>query len=250
MDKSRRELLLQQFEKVTELPLMVLAVAIVPLLVIPLAVKLSQTLETAFVAVDWTIWAVFAVELSVRTYLVERRLQYLLRHWYDVLIVVLPFLRPLRVLRSTRALRLARVAPFALRATTNARDLIQARGLHYVLMLGLLAVFASASAMYLVERNNGGNIDDYGTALWWAISTMTTVGYGDVYPVSAEGRGIAVFLMLVGITFFSWITANIAAFLVEFGGDAKSRVTMTDLMLKLEAVEAELRALREAREAF
>jgi voltage-gated potassium channel len=97
------------------------------------------------------------------------------------------------------------------------------------------------------ESGSGGEIDDYGTALWWAMATVTTVGYGDTVPTTPEGRGVAVLLMLVGIAFFSWVTANIAAFLVEFGGGDVHGVTTQDLMAKLEDLGREVRALREER---
>jgi voltage-gated potassium channel len=246
MDKERRAELLDRFVKATELPLLVLALAIIPLLLIPFVTEVSDTMAATFLVLDWTIWGVFAVELGIRTYLSESRVNYLVRHWYDVLIVVLPFLRPLRVLRSARALRLARIAPFLARSAMNFRDLLEGRGLQYVLLLAVLAVFGAAGLTYLVEGDQGGTINDYGTALWWAVSTVTTVGYGDTFPVTAEGKGVAVFLMLVGIALFSWLTANIAAFLVEFWGKQGRTVTMADLMDKLDALEAEVRALRRA----
>ena len=249
MDKERRSQLLEKFEQATELPLLLLAVAMIPLLVLPIATDLSAAADTTLLSVDWTIWAIFALELSVRTYLADRRINYLARHWYDVLIVALPFLRPLRIVRSGRALRLLRLGrgfSFFARATSDIREFLRRRGLQYVLLLGVAAIFASAGAMYLLERDSGGAIDDYGTALWWAMSTVTTVGYGDTVPISAEGKGIAVFLMLVGISFFGWITANIAAFLVEFGGKEGRTVTTADLMEKLEALESEIRLLRES----
>jgi voltage-gated potassium channel len=244
MDKERRAELLDRFERATELPLLVLALAIIPLLVIPLAVDVSDTMSATFLVLDWSVWAVFALDLSIRTYLSERRASYLLRHWYDVLIVGLPFLRPLRVLRSARALRLARLGPILARSAVNLRELLQGRGLQYVLLLGVLAVFGAAGLTYLMERDQGGTINDYGTALWWAASTVTTVGYGDAFPVTPEGKGVAVFLMLVGIALFSWLTANIAAFLVEFGGEKGRTVTLGDIMDKLESLEVEVRALR------
>lgn len=248
MKRERRPHALERFERLSELPLLVLALAMVPLLVIPFFVRLSNAAEDVVLALDWTIWGVFALDLSVRTYLADRRVTYLIRHWYDVLIVVLPFLRPLRVLRSARVLRLfrlARVLPFAVRAGVAARTMLRRRGLQYVLATGLAVVFVSAGLVYLLEREEGGNISDYGTALWWAVTTITTVGYGDTFPTSAEGRGVAMFLMLVGISFFSWVTANISAFLLEHGGSPAGPVTMDDLMAKLEALEAELRALRQ-----
>ena len=76
-------------------------------------------------------------------------------------------------------------------------------------------VLGSAAAAYALEDGAGGTIDSLGDALWWAITTVTTVGYGDMFPVTPAGRGIAAFLMLSGIALFGVLTANIAAFFVE-----------------------------------
>lgn len=253
VQRTRREELLHRFEDLTEWPLLLLALAMIPLLVVPLVADVSDATNTAIETSLWIIWAVFLVELSVRTYLAERRVEYLARHWYDVLIVAVPFLRPLRIIRSARAIRLVRlvrVAPVAVRAWASAHAILRHRGLQYVLLFGVIVILASAGVVMLFERDQGP-IDDYGTALWWAITTMTTVGYGDVVPVTPEGKGVAVVLMLVGIAFFSWVTANVAAFLVEFGGgdDEEHRgVTTNDLMLKLESLENEIRQLRAERD--
>jgi len=243
--KAGRTEFLARYERATELPMAFLALAIIPLLIITFAVELSTEAEAAVWTIDWIIWSIFALDLGIRTYLAERRLNYLLHHWYDVLIVALPFLRPLRVLRSVRVLRVARLAPFIVKATANTADLFRNRGIQWVVGAGVLAVFATAGVTYLLERNaEGGTIDDPGTALWWAVSTVTTVGYGDTFPVTPEGRGIAVFLMLLGVAFFAWVTASVAAFLVEFSGKGDRTVTMADLMAKLDSLEAEVRALR------
>jgi voltage-gated potassium channel len=245
--RERRAEMLRRFEEVSEWPLLILALAMVPLLLVPVFTNISGDTDTALESSLWVIWAVFAVELSIRTFLSERRLAYLGRHWYDVLIVAVPFLRPLRIARSARALRLlrlSRVTPFVARAFAGAQAILRKRGLQFVVLAGIAIVFASAGLMLAFEKSGDGSIDDYGTALWWAMSTVTTVGYGDVFPRTSEGRGIAVFLMLVGIAFFSWVTANIAAFLVEFGGGPEEGVTTHDLMAKLESMEEELRQLR------
>jgi voltage-gated potassium channel len=101
---------------------------------------------------------------------------------------------------------------------------------------------AAALADYF-ERGAGGSIKDFPTALWWAVTTITTVGYGDTYPVTAEGRGVGVLLMLVGITVFGLLTANVAAFFVG-ANQAEEPVTLRDLMAKLDAMQAQIEELR------
>ncbi len=113
-----------------------------------------------------------------------------------------------------------------------------------MLLLGLAIIFSCATIVWSLERDSGGTIDDYGTALWWAFSTVTTVGYGDATPVTTEGRAVAIFLMLVGISFFGWITANVAAFLVEFGGgEEEEEITLRDVMNRLDSLEKQIHAL-------
>ena len=248
--RTRREEMLHRYEEVTEWPLLILALLMIPLLLAPIATDVSGGANSAIETTLWIIWGIFAVDLVIRTYLAERRINYLVRHWYDVLIVVIPFLRPLRIARSARAvrlLRLGRVLPFGVRIWTDTSHILRHRSLHMVLLSGVFAVFASAGIVLAFEQNGNGTIDDYGTALWWAMTTVTTVGYGDTFPTTPEGKGVAVVLMLIGISFFSWVTANIAAFLVEFGGGEKDGVTTQDLMAKLQEMDAEIKALRAER---
>jgi voltage-gated potassium channel len=242
---SRRARTLQRYEKITEWPLLFLALLIVPLILVPLFADMSASTNNAVQGIFWVSWGIFAVDLIIRTYLAERRVEYLVRHWYDVLIVLVPFLRPLRGVRALRVLRLVVVIPFLARAWASTGRILSRRGLQYVLVGGMVAVFACAGLVLLFERDGNGTIDDYGTALWWAMTTVTTVGYGDTFPTTPEGKGVAVFLMLIGISFFSWVTANIAAFLVEFGGGGDDEgVTTRDIMTKLESLEEEIRQLR------
>ncbi len=248
--RERRAQLLQRFEEATEWPLLFLALLMIPLLGVPLAFDVDSDTDLAIEGVSYIIWGVFAAELSIRTFLSEKRIRYLIRHWYDVLIVVVPFLRPLRIARSARAarlLKLGRLMPFVARIWTSTQSLMRHRGLQWIVLAGGAVVFAGAGGVLVFENEAGGGLDDYGTALWWAMATVTTVGYGDSVPVTPEGRGVAVLLMLVGIAFFTWVTANIAAFLVEFGGGEVQGVTTHDLMAKLEEMEAEIKALRAER---
>lgn len=216
------------------------------MLVVPLVVDVSSSVDSAIEYAFFAIWAVFAIELGVRTYFAERRLRYLARHWLDVLVVALPILRPLRIARSARSLRvlrLSRVAPFFAKAWKSIVTILRRRGLQYVLLTFIVIIVASAGVVLLLERERGV-IDDYGTALWWAIGAATAAGSGDAVPETREGRGVAVFLGFVGLAFGAWFTANIAAFLVEHGSDEGEGVTLSEVMQKLEDVEAEVRQLR------
>jgi voltage-gated potassium channel len=234
---------LDSYEKYADPPLLFLALAIVPLIVVPLTLDLSPAVEDSLFAVDWLIWGVFAADLGVRTYLAPDRRQYLTSHWYDVLVVAIPFLRPLRVLRSVRLIRLARLtwaASLVTKIGATALRVGRRNGLGVVLGVSLVLLFVAAALVFAFERNGDGSIDNFGTALWWAVTTITTVGYGDTFPVTNEGRVIAVFLMILGITLFGFLTANVAAFLVSQGEGA----SLEDIDRKLDSLEREVQLLR------
>lgn len=242
-DVQARARALEEYERVTELPLLLLAVAMIPLILLPLTVSLSSAVDNALLTTDWTIWGIFGADLVLRTYLSERRVNYLVTHWFDVLIVAVPFLRPLRIARSARAFRLlraSRLLGFAARAVDASREIGRRNGLAFVIVIAICLIFLSALIVFAFERSSEGSIDNYGTALWWAVTTITTVGYGDAVPVTPEGRGIAVFLMIVGISLFGFLTANIAAFLVE----QESETSLDDVMAKLESIERQMELLR------
>jgi voltage-gated potassium channel len=199
----------------------------------------SGAVEDVMTALEWFIWVAFAGELITKTYLAPRRATYLWHHWFDVVIVALPFLRPLRVVRSARALRLLRLTRLVAAVSAafhSARSILDAHGLKYVLLMGGLVILGAAGLVTILERGSGGTITDFDDALWWAATTVTTVGYGDRFPVTQEGRAVAVVLMLVGITLFSLLTANIAAFLVE----TKEGATLEDVIEQLHRIEARL----------
>lgn len=211
-----------RFSRVVEVPLIVLALAMIPVLLIPVLVHLTSGVQGAFDALDWTIWAIFSAEYAVKLWLAPERARYVHTHVPD-LVVVVPVLRPLRVLRFARFARLTRFGRLGAFAAARLRDAgaaLARRGLHYSLVVALVIVVAAAGAEAVFEAHaKDGNIHGFGNALWWAVVTVTTVGYGDRYPVTAAGRGVAVLLMLTGIAVVGVVTANIAAYLVETSKD-------------------------------
>ena len=236
MDLERRTRLYKRVERATEVPMLVLAVAMVPLLLLPYLVDLSSTLQAVFLAGNWVVWGTFAVELVVKTYLAPSRRHYLISHWYDVLIVALPFLRPLRLLRLIAVLS---------RLGFTWKSVLGRRGLGYVLCLGVLSMFGIAGLVMLFEQQDGSaSVTTFPTALWWAAATVTTVGYGDIAPITAAGRGLGVILMVVGIGIFGIFTANVAAFFVEADEERLASQDRAVLLSEVRSLRDEVVELR------
>jgi voltage-gated potassium channel len=101
----------------------------------------------------------------------------------------------------------------------------------------------AAGSVYLAERGGEGPIQSFGDSLWWAMATITTVGYGDVYPKTPAGRGVAVVLMLLGISLFSILTARIASFFVAPEESDHPHEELDAIRARLERIEAHLSEL-------
>jgi voltage-gated potassium channel len=241
---------LERFERQTAWPMLALALAIVPLLVIPLVVDLNPATETVFFACDWFIWAAFAVEYGVRLYLAPAKGLFIRTNIIDLVVVIVPFLRPLRLVRSTRLLRLlraGRAGAFLLRGIDAVQDVITRHKLHYTLLVaGSVTVGAGIVVAELEHGVLGAKITSVPDGLWWAITTVTTVGYGDEYPVTAAGRAFAAILMLVGVGLFGLLAASLASFMIERGRHDEARaddIGLEDIALRLEQIERKLEEL-------
>lgn len=229
--------------------MLILALLMLPMLLLPEFTNLPEGLEETLVLGDWLIWGAFGLELVVKTYLAPQRKKYLVEHWYDVVIVAVPFLRPLRVMRSARVLRLARsmrLLSIGTRLLQEARVLVVSHGLHYAALIGSIVFFSLAGLALAFERRaDGSNIQNFGDALWWGITTITTVGYGDRFPVTTEGKFISVFIMLLGISLFSLVTASVAAMFVKPSAQ-KQEATLEDVLQRLEEMEARLMSVQQS----
>jgi voltage-gated potassium channel len=164
---------------------------------------------------NWIIWIGFAAELAFVLTVATRRSAALRAHWLDALIVVLtiPFVPAvLASLRLLRLLRLARLAALGARAISAERRLTTRKNFRFIALFTAVVV---AVAGFAIAYADAEQVDGPGDGMWWAITTVTTVGYGDIYPETPAGRVIAAGLMLVGIGFLSLLTAAIAARFVE-----------------------------------
>jgi voltage-gated potassium channel len=202
-----------QFERLVEWPMAMLALAIVPTLIIEERAA-SETVRNAASAANWVIWLAFVAELVTKLSLAPDKIACLRRSWLELTLIIVapPFavtdsLQSARLLRVLRLFRAGILAGVTLRSL---RELLGHRGFVYVLFVGIIAVSLGASGIYLLER--GLTVNTLGDAYWWAIVTVTTVGYGDVSPKTGEGRLIAAVLMLVGIGIIGVFTATLALF--------------------------------------
>ena len=161
--------------------------------------------------IQWVCWLAFAVDLIFGIWKSKNKKEYLKRHPLELAAVLLPFLRPLRLMRviSFGSLALQKVAI--------------GRQLGITVKVAVSAVFISyiaAIQITISERTvEGSNIKTFSDGLWWAVTTVTTVGYGDRYPTTTEGRFLAVLLMINGISLVGVITASVAAWFVKLSQD-------------------------------
>jgi voltage-gated potassium channel len=206
--------------------------------------------------VNWFVWSAFAAEVGLHALVAKGVRPFVRRSWFNLLIVLLspPFLVPewlqgvrgVRALRILRLLRLIRAGAVATIGLRSARRVVGSHGFPYVLLVAAAATGLGAAGIYAVERETVRSPAD---ALWWAVVTVTTVGYGDVAPVTGEGRVIGMVLMCVGVAVISIFTANVASFLV--GEDKNEDLAifehrLTCVEARLHEVLVELR--RERRE--
>lgn len=150
------------------------------------------------------------LDYLTRVWVARDRRSYFLKHIPDLLIVALPALRPMRLLRLGVLFRVL---------NRKAAAALQGRVPLYVTVSAETLVFCAALAVLDAERSAPvpahPNITSFGNAVWWAITTVTTVGYGDHFPATVEGRFVAAGLMIGGVALIGVVTASFAAWFID-----------------------------------
>jgi len=231
-NETRRE----TWEQRTEWPLAVVAVLFLVMYTEQVLGR-PQGLEARVLwLASWLAWSLFVVDYLVRLGLAANRRQWFVNHIFDLLVVALPLMRPLRLLRLV-------VLVGALQKAIG--DAVRGRILIFTISGVVLLIYVASLAILQTERDEpGAKITSFGKAVWWAINEVTTIGSNDLYPLTVTGRVVAVLLMIGGITLIGVVTASLASWIVQRVADA-DRAYQTATAAQIDELRDEIRMLTE-----
>ncbi|MEU0215911.1 ion channel [Streptomyces sp. NPDC006265] len=196
---------------------------------------LPPTWRDAAESVTFAIWALLAVEFVLRFAVAGSRWTFIKARLFDLATLVLPPLRPLR---------LVTIVFMVVRRNASTLGRIRLRLGTYVAACTALLLFLSSLTILDVERRSpDASITTFGDALWWSVTTVTTVGYGDLYPTTTEGRLIAIALMVGGIALAGLVTATLASWFMDRFSEL--RATEAQTSSEISALTEEVRRLRD-----
>jgi len=199
---------LQQWQKKTAVPSLVLSLLFTLTFVVPIYwYPVSSGTKTICTVINYGTWVLFAADYAFQIYLAPDNAKYLKSHIFELLLVILPFFRPLRALRA--------IAFTAQASIRSKKALIKSIP---IVMTGatVLMIIIMGAAILDIERNaTGANIKTPMDALWWGLVTVTTIGYGDKFPVTTQGRLVAGILIIFGIALISTLTGAFAAWVLD-----------------------------------
>jgi voltage-gated potassium channel len=239
----------QRYRALAEWPLMATALVFLAAYAWQVIGRIEGTGADWLEGAMWVTWCVFVLDYAANLWLAENRRQWFVRNLHELVIVALPFFRPLRLLRLVTLLSV-------LHRTVG--ETLRGRVVTYVAASAALLVFVGALAVLDVEQGApDAKITTFGDALWWATATITTVGYGDMYPVTPIGRLVATALMMSGIAVLGVVTASIASWLVQRVEDTAEtvaeaveepvRAEVAELVSEIALLRREIAELRERR---
>ena len=218
---------LQSWQNKTDGLLVVIAVGSLPLLLLEtISDRLPEGDRNFIVIVNLVVFIAFAIDYIVKLVLTDSKPTYIRTQWLSLFIVIsqllalLPALGIFGVLRGVRAIRvlgvIARIFGIGAATKSSGKEFFKKRAASVAFGVAGLTLITSAVAFTIAEDvGDGRRINSFFDALWWSAATITTVGYGDIYPVTTAGRIIAVFTMVVGISTLAVVTARIAKFLIS-----------------------------------
>lgn len=203
---TTRESAVTKWERYSTLPLAALALVYLGLYAFEVLGDQGELVLFDLIVVSDIIWGIFIVDFVARLILHEDKKQFFRKNIIELIGLILPFFRAFRMLRVV----------IAIGFLTRAAKSLQGRINIYLGLILPILIFTCSLGVYEAEHlAKGANIVQYPDALWWAFVTITTIGYGDYYPITFEGRTIAVLLMLSGLALVSVITVSFASWFLD-----------------------------------
>lgn len=198
---------LEKWQRATAWPVIILSFAyiaayVVPIYFYPLEAWLSSTLAV----IEYSIWALFILDYFTQLYLSADRRGFLRHEWLTLVVVIIPFFRPVRAIRGLLFIR---------QAGTRKKNLLRSLPPIMVSMALLLILIAGAAVLNAERFAPDATIRTPSDALWWALTTLTTSGAGNLTPVTNEGRLIAAFLLIFGLGLLASMTGYVASWVLH-----------------------------------
>ena len=219
---------------VYEISMILLAIIVVIILALETFVDFGEGISGLLSSVDLYILIIFAIDYFTRLIFIANDRLYFIKNNKADLIAIMPFSSVFRVARIARLARLGRlarvtrmtrlsrflrffrvfrIAAVSKKAFVGFKGVLKTNGLHLVIVFTMFVVLLGAIGMYQLEQ--GHSVHSFGDSLWWSFVTTTTVGYGDITPITTSGRALASILMVIGIGFVGMVTGTIATYFVK-----------------------------------
>ena len=230
--------LVDDIERVTKYPMTLLGLAWLVVAIIVVTTDVSSTASTVLVGILFTLWVILLVEYLIRLVITPDRRGYLKRRWAEPVTVVAP------PFQGWRFVGIEKVCLLMHEGALRVEAVLKHHSLFRVLIAAAGTLMLGAWLVLLFEENaKGSNIHNYPQALWWAVVTVTTVGYGDRFPMTEGGRVVAGVIMLVGIGLIGVLTATVASVFIKEHTDENKKVYQwghADLGLRLSVISDRL----------
>ena len=229
-----------KLERYFEIPMIIFGILVLPVLYIQMTSTNPLLRSIAFV-IDVLIWLAFLIEFVTLISVTKDKKRYVKTNWLNLAIIVLSPPLPLRALpgfealRIIRVLRVLRVFVVLSRGTKGFKKFYAKNSINYVLYLTVILVFICGFIFSIFEKGKS-----FFDGIWWAIETVSTVGYGDIAPLTPAGRALGIVLIFLGIGFMSMLTAAISAYFVE----KDSNREMKQILEKLDTLSKDIEELK------
>lgn len=226
---TQRAVALSRYSEIMEPPLLIVSLVFLVAYSWQVIGMTTGSTDSLLESVIFMTWVIFLVDYIITMALTEKGKRWTAMNIVNLAVVILPVFRTLRLLRVVTLLRVF---------NRSASMVFRKKLMLYIVGTSTLLTYIGALAVFDAERHDpDANIANFGDALWWAFITISTVGFGDRFPVTSEGRLIAVGLIISGVSLLGLITVTmgtwVMSMLKEIHDEELADETSDDLELEL-----------------